>query len=53
MSSDTSELLRTFTGKRRLLLLTHTNPDPDSMASAMGLKHLAREACGLEGTFGL
>lgn len=40
-------------GKKRLLLLTHTNPDPDSIASAMGIRHLVREKLGLESSFAL
>ena len=36
-----------------MLLLTHTNPDPDSLGSAMGLSLLAREGCGLDSHFGL
>lgn len=49
----TQALLATLTGKRRLLLLTHTNPDPDSIASAMGIRHLVREKLGLDSAFGL
>ena len=49
----TEALLRVLHGKRRLLLLTHTNPDPDSIASAMGLRHLAQQKVGLESAFGL
>ncbi len=33
-------LLDALEGKRRLLILTHDNPDPDSIASALGLAEL-------------
>jgi nanoRNase/pAp phosphatase (c-di-AMP/oligoRNAs hydrolase) len=33
-------LLRVFKGCRRILVLTHDYPDPDSIASAVALKHL-------------
>ncbi|MCC6671298.1 MAG: DHH family phosphoesterase [Planctomycetes bacterium] len=49
----TAELLRVLTGRKRLLVLTHTNPDPDSIASAMGLRHLARTRLAIPSTFGL
>jgi nanoRNase/pAp phosphatase (c-di-AMP/oligoRNAs hydrolase) len=41
-------------GKRppRALILTHDNPDPDSIAAALGLQRLL-EADGFEGTIGL
>lgn len=51
--SRTEALLRTLHGSRRLLVLTHTNPDPDSMASAMGLRLLVQEKLGLPSVFGL
>ncbi len=53
VQSRTDELLQLLGGRQRLLLLTHTNPDPDSLGSAMGLALLAREGCGLESHFGL
>src|SRR5438445_8247453 len=39
-------------GCRRALVLTHDNPDPDSLASAMGLAHLLERRTGLEATVG-
>jgi len=39
------DLLRT---RRRLLVLTHNNPDPDSLGGAIGLMEFARLACGIE-----
>jgi nanoRNase/pAp phosphatase (c-di-AMP/oligoRNAs hydrolase) len=35
---------------RRLLILAHDNPDPDSIASAVALKHLVRERFGIRST---
>ena len=49
----TERLLQALTGRRRLLVLTHTNPDPDSMASALGVRHLVREKLRLASDFGL
>ncbi|MFT4515005.1 MAG: nanoRNase/pAp phosphatase (c-di-AMP/oligoRNAs hydrolase) [Planctomycetota bacterium] len=39
------DLLRT---RQRLLVLTHKNPDPDSLGGAIGLMEFARLACGIE-----
>jgi len=39
------DLLRT---RQRLLVLTHNNPDPDSLGGAVGLQEFARLACGVE-----
>jgi len=41
------EVLR---GCRRLLILSHDNPDPDSIASAVALKHLVREKFAIRST---
>ncbi|MEO0480337.1 MAG: DHH family phosphoesterase [Planctomycetota bacterium] len=49
---STRELLEVLGQHQRLLVLTHQNPDPDSLASAMALRHLARESVGLESEFG-
>lgn len=43
----TKALLDTLRARKRLLVLTHTNPDPDSMASAMGLRLLVDRRLGL------
>ena len=42
-----SQLLETTRGKKRALILTHDNPDPDSIASAMGLAFLLEERARL------
>ena len=45
--SRTRALLELLRSRKRLLVLTHTNPDPDSMASAMGLRLLVDRKLGL------
>ncbi|MCC6783839.1 MAG: DHH family phosphoesterase [Planctomycetes bacterium] len=47
----TAELIRLLATKQRLLVLTHANPDPDSLASAAGLVHLARTRLGMDARF--
>jgi nanoRNase/pAp phosphatase (c-di-AMP/oligoRNAs hydrolase) len=37
-----------FHQRHRLLILTHDNPDPDSIASAVALKHLVKERFGIQ-----
>jgi len=39
---------RIFQRRHRLLILTHDNPDPDSIASAVALKHLVKERFGIQ-----
>lgn len=39
-------------GFKRPLILTHDNPDPDSLASALALAQLFKDVCGLEATVG-
>ncbi|MBX3463532.1 MAG: DHH family phosphoesterase [Planctomycetes bacterium] len=34
--------------RRRLLVLTHNNPDPDSLGGAVGLQEFARKAAGID-----
>lgn len=41
-------LYRVARGKRRALILTHDNPDPDSIAAAVALAHLLERKVGLE-----
>lgn len=50
---DPEGVLRHLRGRQRLLVLTHTNPDPDSLASALALAHLVREVHGLDSTFAM
>lgn len=43
-----ARLKKLFHGRRRALVLTHDNPDPDSMASAWALKLLLEERVGVK-----
>ena len=40
-----SEIVRR---KRKILILTHNNPDPDALASALALKYILRTQCNVE-----
>jgi nanoRNase/pAp phosphatase (c-di-AMP/oligoRNAs hydrolase) len=42
------ELLRLARGRQRALVLTHDNPDPDSLASAVALAFLLEKRAGVE-----
>jgi nanoRNase/pAp phosphatase (c-di-AMP/oligoRNAs hydrolase) len=42
------ELLRVAKGKRRGLILTHDNPDPDSIAAGIALAHLLERKTGMD-----
>ena len=53
VGSKSEQLFRLLASRKRLLLLTHTNPDPDSLGSAVGLAYLAKERFGIECRFGL
>lgn len=41
-------LLKVARGRRRALILTHDNPDPDSMAAGVALARVLEEKAGLE-----
>ncbi|HZH04526.1 MAG TPA: bifunctional oligoribonuclease/PAP phosphatase NrnA [Myxococcaceae bacterium] len=41
-------LLKTARSKKRALILTHDNPDPDSIASCVALAHILEQKAGLE-----
>ncbi len=41
-------LLSLVKGKRKVLILTHENPDPDSIAAAFGLKYIFRKSMGVQ-----
>ncbi len=45
-----TELLESGTRKGRVLILMHDNPDPDSLASGLGLQYLLKELAGREST---
>ncbi|HPS94700.1 MAG TPA: DHH family phosphoesterase [Deltaproteobacteria bacterium] len=40
-------LLSLLKGKRKILIVTHENPDPDSIAAASGLKYIFRKVAGV------
>lgn len=44
-SADVERLIALLAPYKRVLILTHNNPDPDSLASAAALKHLIRARC--------
>ncbi|MCR9247828.1 MAG: DHH family phosphoesterase [bacterium] len=49
-----TEVLRTLLASRkRLLIMTHNNPDPDSLGGAMGLAEFARQVAGIEADFAI
>jgi nanoRNase/pAp phosphatase (c-di-AMP/oligoRNAs hydrolase) len=44
-----TEVLRNLLrGRQRLLVMTHNNPDPDSLGGAVGLQEFARKAAGID-----
>lgn len=45
-------LYATVKGRHRALILTHDNPDPDSLAAAVALGHLLERRAGLEARVG-
>ncbi|MCA8970159.1 MAG: DHH family phosphoesterase [Planctomycetes bacterium] len=49
--SRVHELLEAFEGRRRVLVLSHNNPDPDSMGGGFGLRFLLEKRLGVSTTF--
>lgn len=49
----TEALLALLRSRERLLVLTHNNPDPDSLGSAVGLRHFAGLAGRVDSAFAL
>jgi nanoRNase/pAp phosphatase (c-di-AMP/oligoRNAs hydrolase) len=45
-------LLKLAKGRRSALVLTHDNPDPDSIASAVGLRFLLQQRAGIDAHIG-
>ncbi len=50
MKEKLEELLKLPLDKGKLLIFTHDNPDPDSIASAAAMAHLLRETRGIDAT---
>jgi len=50
--SFSTRFLEWLLGKGRILIMAHDNPDPDSLAAAMALKHLILVKTGLDATIG-
>jgi nanoRNase/pAp phosphatase (c-di-AMP/oligoRNAs hydrolase) len=48
MDTRLSQLLEAMGDARQILILPHNDPDPDAIASAVGLAHLVAEAQGVE-----
>jgi nanoRNase/pAp phosphatase (c-di-AMP/oligoRNAs hydrolase) len=48
MHARLSQLLEALGGARHLLILPHNDPDPDAIASAVGLAHLVAKVQGVE-----
>lgn len=46
------ELDRIFSGKRKMLIAVHNNPDPDALASAFALEHIAQSRHGIQSDIG-
>lgn len=49
---ETEKLLELVKGKRKVLIITHENPDPDGIAAAFGLKYIFRKAAGVSAIIG-
>jgi len=45
-------LLKLAEGRRHAVVLTHDNPDPDAIASAVGIAHLLEQQAGVEARVG-
>ncbi len=54
VSGRVERLIQAVRPKKRMVILTHDNPDPDSIASAMGLQHLIANCtqCEVDVAFG-
>lgn len=50
-TSRTQQLAAVLAGKRRLLVLTHKNPDPDSLGGVLGLREFAQQVAGVPSDF--
>jgi nanoRNase/pAp phosphatase (c-di-AMP/oligoRNAs hydrolase) len=52
MKERLEKLRRSLMGKPQLLIVPHNDPDPDAIASALGLRYLVTEKFGLEARIG-
>lgn len=52
-TARTQQLRAVLAGCQRLLILTHNNPDPDSLGGALGLAEFARAVFGIESRFAM
>ncbi len=44
------QILESLANKRKILILTHNNPDPDAMAAALGLKYIIAQKLNKKAT---
>src|SRR5262245_21138 len=51
-SAKLERLLAVARGRKRALIITHDNPDPDSMAAAVALAYLLERKAGVEARVG-
>jgi nanoRNase/pAp phosphatase (c-di-AMP/oligoRNAs hydrolase) len=49
MPYSIEEIAKALKGKKKIVILTHNNPDPDAIASAWGIKYLLKELLNLKG----
>ena len=52
IQKDLSEFEKILDGASHLLIIVHTNPDPDAIASALALKHIVDKQYGIETSIG-
>jgi len=50
-STKVREFLDVLDGRNRILILSHNNPDPDSMGGGLGVRFLLEESLGVETTY--
>ncbi len=50
--SRVREFLQVLEGRKRILVLSHNNPDPDSMGGAFGIRYLLEKKLGVPTSFG-
>jgi nanoRNase/pAp phosphatase (c-di-AMP/oligoRNAs hydrolase) len=49
MEKHLESLLKAVEGAERLLILSHNDPDPDAIASALALRYLVQQRLGIQG----